>query len=182
MLRKVIFGIFVFLFCASQAFAFGLTADQMYRNLLKSEDKTNTTGSYQRKEEQEPLLAFKRVEPKAEAVWQNSTSSNKKKIAEEKAMFNSELNWNDLVVSVKKGNISPFELAEIRRLSERENAAAIELLAWMYATGTGLRQDLQKSYTYYLQAAHMGIPSAYDNVRAVYQAMTPAQRSQLPTF
>ena len=177
MLRSVFFGMIV-LFCSvSRAFSFGLTADQMYRNLLTSEKGTSKTASLS----SEPLLSFKKADSKPEAIWQERKVLFEKKI-QKPSDFETGYSWDEIVVAVKKGNISPFDLAEIRRLSEHENAEAIELLAWMYATGTGLKQNLQKSYAYYLQAAHMGVPSAYDNVRAVYRAMSPAQRASLPVF
>ena len=174
MLRKVVFGIVFALASASQAFAFGLTVDQMYRNVLGAEQVKGSSS-------EGPLLAFKKVDSKPEAIWQEKKAYFEKH-TQKPADFETESQRSDIVVSVKKGRVSPFDLAEIRRQSERENAEAIELLAWMYATGTGLRQDLQKSYTYYLQAAHMGVPSAYDNVRAVYRAMSPDQRASLPAF
>ena len=175
MLRNVVLGsVFVF-FSASQVYAFGLTVDQMYRNLIGTEPEVGVVSP------DEPLLAFKKVDSKPEAIWQEKKAYFKKH-TQKSADFEAENQWSDIVVAVKKGNVSPFDLAEIRRQSERENAEAIELLAWMYATGTGLRQDLQKSYTYYLQAAHMGVSSAYDNVRAVYRAMSPTQRASLPSF
>lgn len=180
MLRIFLCGAAVAVFSVSQAFAFGLTADQMYRNLVVSERAGTRTSVAN--VSSEPLLTFKKAESKPEAIWQESNGSFAKKRKNERSAFEKEYSWNDIVISVKKGQVSPFELAEIRRLSERDNAEAIELLAWMYATGTGLRQDLQKSYTYYLQAANMGVSSAYDNVRAVYQAMSPDQRAQLPAF
>lgn len=177
MLRSFVLGLLIVFCGVSRAFAFGLTADQMYRNLLTSEKGSSSSAS----RSEGPLLSFKKADSKPEAIWQEKKVYFEKK-TQKPADFDTEYSWNDIVVAVKKGNVSPFDLAEIRRLSEHENAEAIELLAWMYATGTGLRQDLQKSYAYYLQAAHMGVPSAYDNVRAVYQAMSPAQRASLPSF
>jgi len=175
LLRSVVSGL-ILLFCSvSQAFAFGLTVDQMYRNLIGAEQKVSQPSA------NEPILLFKKAHSGPEAIWQEKKNHFEKN-AQKSTEFEQESQWSDIVIAVKKGKVSPFDLAEIRRLSERENAEAIELLAWMYATGTGLRQDLQKSYTYYLQAAHMGVPSAYDNVRAVYLAMSPDQRASLPSF
>lgn len=174
MLRGIVLGIVFALASASEVFAFGLTVDQMYRNVVGSEQIQNSST-------ETPLLAFKKVDSKPEAIWQEKKAYFEKH-TQKPADFETESQWSDIVISVKKGRVSPFDLAEIRRRSEHENTEAIELLAWMYATGTGLRQDLQKSYTYYLQAAHMGVPSAYDNVRAVYRAMTPEQRAALPSF
>ena len=165
----------MFVVCgASESFAFGLTVDQMYRNLVFSEQETAQKPS-------ESVLAFKKVDSKPEAIWREKKVYFEKQ-NQKPADFEPAGQWKDIVVSVKQGRVSPFDLAEIRRMSEHENAEAIELLAWMYATGTGLRQDLQKSYAYYLQAAHMGVSSAYDNVRAVYRAMSPEQRASLPSF
>lgn len=178
MLRSVVLGIVFASASISQSFAFGLTVDQMYRNVAGSEHINSIKGS---SSVDAPLLAFKKVDSKPEAIWQEKKAYFEKH-TQKPAEFETESRWSDIVVSVKKGRVSPFDLAEIRRQSERENAEAVELLAWMYATGTGLRQDLQKSYTYYLQAAHMGVPSAYDNVRAVYRAMSPDQRASLPAF
>ena len=147
----------------------------MYRNLLGSEDEIRHPAV------NKPLLTFKKADTTPEKIWQEKRKKLEME-SQKTATYETKREWKDIVLAVKKGNVSPFDLAEIRRLSERENPEAIELLAWMYATGTGLRQDLQKSYTYYLQAAHMGIASAYDNVRAVYLAMSPAQRASLPAF
>lgn len=164
-----------FLGMTADASAFGLTADQMYRNLIQTEKSGGRASTG------EPLLSFKKAESKPEEIWRE-----KKVIFERKTPqpddFSDAYDWKKVVVAVKKGNVTPFDVDEIRRQSERENVEAIELLAWMYATGTGLRQDLPKSYAYYMQAAQMGVASAYDNVRAVYQAMNPAQREALPAF
>lgn len=173
MIRCIMLAMFMIFGSVSQVFAFGLTVDQMYRNVMNSEN--GGTGS------SEPLLAFKKADSKPEAIWQEKKAYFEKR-SQKTEEFQQNSDWKDIVAAVKRGNVSPFDLAEIRRLSEHENAEAIELLAWMYATGTGLRQDLQKSYAYYLQAAHMGVPSAYDNVRSVYRAMSPSQRASLPSF
>lgn len=174
-MRRVVLGLMFTLFGVSESFAFGLTVDQMYRNLIVSEDGNG------KMTEDKPLLAMKKTDSKPEAIWRERKVYFERQ-GQKSSDFESEGKWSDIVVSVKKGQVSPFDLAEIRRQSEHENAEAVELLAWMYATGTGLRQDLQKSYAYYLQAAHMGVASAYDNVRAVYRAMSPAQRASLPAF
>ena len=175
MIRNVVFFFFLIVWSVSQANAFGLTVDQMYRNVLDSERETPFSSK------DKSLLAFKKVDSKPETIWREKKAYFEKDVQKTEE-FQPKKEWKEIVAAVKRKNVSPFDLAEIRRLSEYENPEAIELLAWMYATGTGLRQDLQKSYTYYLQAAHLGVASAYDNVRTVYRAMSPAQRSSLPSF
>ncbi len=165
----------VMLLLCGQANAFGLTADQMYRNLMRAESDDSLSAALKReKKGDDPVLTFNKHSPRPDPV--------EPQIGEDRSVFKAQYNWRDIVVAVRRGQVSPFDLEEIRRMSEHENAEAIELLAWMYATGTGIRQDLPKSYAYYLHAAHLGVPSAYDNVRLVYQAMTPTQRSDLPNF
>ena len=173
MFRAFALGMVFVLSEVSETFAFGLTVDQMYRNVIFVEQEKAAAD--------EPLLAFKKVNSKSEEIWQEKKVYFEKR-TQKSDEFESESPWEDIVASVKNGSVSPFDLAEIRRQSENENIEAIELLAWMYATGTGIRQDLTKSYTYYLQAAHMGLASANDNVRAVYKMMSPAQRAALPSF
>lgn len=167
--------IVAFLGMTANASAFGLTADQMYRNLIQTEKSGGRASTG------EPLLSFKKAESKPEEIWREKKAIFERKMPQP-ADFSDAYDWKKIVVAVKKGNVTPFDVDEIRRQSERENVEAIELLAWMYATGTGLRQDLPKSYAYYMQAAQMGVASAYDNVRAVYQAMNPAQREALSAF
>ena len=174
MLRFSAFFVGCLILCG-QANAFGLTADQMYRNLMRSESDDSLSAALKREKKADaPVMTFGKRSPRTDTV--------EPQIGEDRSVFKAQYNWRDIVVAVRRGQVSPFDLEEIRRLSEHENAEAIELLAWMYATGTGIRQDLPKSYAYYLHAAHLGVPSAYDNVKVVYQAMTPTQRSDLPVF
>ena len=173
MKRGVLEG-FLFFFLISRAFAFGLTADQMYRNFLVLEEQTENP-------ERATVNSFVKIEKKP--VSENSSSgkhdSIKGKIPQLQD-FDKKQDWNDIVDAVKNGRVTAFDLAEIQRLSEQDDVQALELLAWMYATGNGVRQDLQQAYMYYLCSARQGAPLAYENMRAVYQAMTPQQRSSLP--
>ena len=66
MLRSFVLGVFVIFCGVSRAFAFGLTADQMYRNLLTSEKGQVQSASLS----SGPLLSFKKADSKPEAIWQ----------------------------------------------------------------------------------------------------------------
>ena len=148
-MRNIVLGIVLVLSGVSECFAFGLTVDQMYRNIVDAEQGGTSSPN-------KPLLTFKKADSKPEAIWEEKKAYFEKR-SQKPSEFNTESQWSDIVIAVKQGRVSPFDLAEIRRLSERENPEAVELLAWMYAT-------------------------AYDNVRAVYRAMSPAQRASLPAF
>ncbi len=183
MLRVLVF-ILSFGFFLPQAFAFGLTADQMYRNLLANENHGVVPSYYAvSRPGEKPLLAFKKAESKTEKIWHEKEGSflDAQK-AEALSPVKQTSDWSEIVGNVRSGRVTPFDLEIIRRRSDNGDVEAVELLAWMYATGTGLKQDLTKSWTYYLQAAHLGVPTATANAKAVYQAMSASERSRLPSF
>lgn len=183
MLRTLVF-VLSFGFFVPQAFAFGLTADQMYRNLLANENHGVVPSYYAvSRPGEKPLLAFKKADSKTEKIWREKEGSflDAQK-PEALSSVKQTQDWREIVGNVRNGHVTPFELEIIRRRSDNSDVEAVELLAWMYATGTGLKQNLTKSWTYYLQAAHLGVPTATTNAKAVYQAMSASERSHLPSF
>ena len=181
-MKKVAFVFLSFCLFPYCAGAFGLTADQMYRNLLTDENEGVLPAYYTRSAKKQARLDFKRVESVSEKVWTEKHGELPDPI--DTNIFetcDTEI-WQEIVKAVKNGQTTPFDLETIRRRTQADDAEAVELLAWMYATGKGVRQDLTKSWTYYLQAAHLGVPSATDNARAVYKAMNAAQRASLPAI
>ncbi|MCQ2914532.1 MAG: hypothetical protein MJ247_05000 [Alphaproteobacteria bacterium] len=158
------------------AFAFGLTADQMYRNLIETESGDALTKRLaQEKNVDDPYITFKKEHPH-EFVDEIATTNN------DKSQFIRQEDWKEIVSAVRSNSITPFQLDEIQKLSENDNSEAIELLAWMYATGTGIKQDLVKSYTFYLKASYLGIPTAQENMKSVYRSMSPDQKKAIPKF
>ena len=179
--------VFVFLgvcFVPSFAVAFGLTADQMYRNLLITENGGSLPSYYPagRKNAGNVSLPFKKQESESEKIWKESNASFSEPVETDIFQAGNKEEWKDVVLSVKNGRTTPFDLETIRRRSTADDAEAVELLAWMYATGNGVRRNLTKSWTYYLQAAHLGVPSATENAQAVYKAMNTEERSHLPAL
>lgn len=75
MLRSFVLGVFIIFCGVSRAFAFGLTADQMYRNLLTSEKRQVQSASLS----SGPLLSFKKADSKPEAIWQEKRFILKRK-------------------------------------------------------------------------------------------------------
>lgn len=181
-MKKVAFVFLSFCLFPLYAHAFGLTADQMYRNLLTDENQGILPSYYARASKKETRLSFKRVESVSEKVWAEKHGGLPDPIDTNIFETGDTENWQEIVKAVKNGQTTPFDLETIRRRTQADDAEAVELLAWMYATGKGVRQDLTKSWTYYLQAAHLGVPSATDNARAVYKAMNAAQRASLPAI
>lgn len=181
-MKKVAFVFLSFCLFPYCAGAFGLTADQMYRNLLTDENEGVLPAYYTRSAKKQARLDFKRVESVSEKVWTEKHGELPDPIDTNIFETGDTENWQEIVKAVKNGQTTPFDLETIRRRTQADDAEAVELLAWMYATGKGVRQDLTKSWTYYLQAAYLGVPSATDNARAVYKAMNAAQRASLPAI
>lgn len=181
-MKKVAFVFLSFCLFPYCAGAFGLTADQMYRNLLTDENEGVLPAYYTRSAKKQARLDFKRVESVSEKVWTEKHGELPDPIDTNIFETGDTENWQEIVKAVKNGQTTPFDLETIRRRTQADDAEAVELLAWMYATGKGVRQDLTKSWTYYLQAAHLGVPSATDNARAVYKTMNAAQRASLPAI
>lgn len=181
-MKKVAFVFLSFCLFPYCAGAFGLTADQMYRNLLTDENEGVLPAYYTRSAKKQARLDFKRVESVSEKVWTEKHGELPDPIDTNIFETGDTENWQEIVKAVKNGQTTPFDLETIRRRTQADDAEAVELLAWMYATGKGVQQDLTKSWTYYLQAAHLGVPSATDNARAVYKAMNAAQRASLPAI
>lgn len=75
MLRSFVLGLLIVFCGVSRAFAFGLTADQMYRNLLTSEKGSSSSAS----RSEGPLLSFKKADSKPEAIWQEKRFILKRK-------------------------------------------------------------------------------------------------------
>jgi soluble lytic murein transglycosylase-like protein len=60
---------------------------------------------------------------------------------------------------------------------------AAEVLGWLFATGTVIRQDPVRAVGWYVRAASRGAPNALENARIVMARLNPAERARLdPTW
>ena len=182
MMKKALF--LTLLFFSSKAFAFGLTADQMYRNVLTQENEGALPSYYTVREQAEKKKIISSLLPENAARTQLLPINESVLSPQESAFseFDLQREWESVIKAVKENRLTPFDLEIIQKRAQNDDAQAIELLAWMYATGKGLKQDLVKSWLYYTQAAHLGVPSGTKNAQAVYKSMTAVQRSQLTAF
>lgn len=168
------------LLASSRAFAFGMTADQMYRNVLMHENDGAMPSYYtareraaQQRKSAERLRKKETRESKNPFLLQDETPFSE---------LDSKREWEAVVKAVREKRPTPFDLDVIRSRVDNDETQAVELLAWMYATGNGLRQDLVKAWTYYMRAAGLGVETGAQNARAVYRVMSAAQRAQLTAF
>lgn len=90
-----------------------------------------------------------------------------------------EMPWLEVVKQVAGGAPGPFAVDAVRRKAEAADPQAVELYAWMNATGTGVKRDLAQAFTLYLQADGLNVPGAKDNAKAIYNALDPAGQKAL---
>ena len=90
--------------------------------------------------------------------------------------------WERAVNAVRNNTVTPVELEELDNRSQENDPRALELLAWMYANGSGVRQDLVRSFTLYQKCSQIGVPNSAENALLVFRSMTPEQRESLNAF
>ena len=78
----------------------------------------------------------------------------------------------DAVKSVKSGTASAEDIALISSLAAEKNPEAIELLAWMNATGTGVSQNLYNAWFLYTEADDLGVAQAKENAFVIHNLIT----------
>lgn len=103
---------------------------------------------------------------------------NKRKLREleEQARI---LQWQQTLNAVKENRVTPVELKEIEQKAEKNDPQAIEVYAYIYARGIGVKPDLPKAFQLYQKAEKLNVPNALQNAAKVYKAMSPKQRKEL---
>lgn len=90
--------------------------------------------------------------------------------------LNTQMAWNEVLKSIAGGQPSPFAVDAVRRRAERSDPQAIELLAWMFTNGVGVKRDLTQAFDLYVKADALGIANAKENAKAVLKSMRPEER------
>lgn len=90
-----------------------------------------------------------------------------------------QLRWEQVLKNVQNGYVSSFELDELVKHEQQDDPKAVEVLAWIYSRGIGVKTDLLKAFSYYKKAVALNIPNAKENAIKVYHAMSPDERAQL---
>lgn len=84
--------------------------------------------------------------------------------------------WTEVIEAIQGGTATPFDVAEVQSRADRDDPEGVELLAWMFATGTAVPRDLPAAYALYRRAALLEVPQAATNAEEVFRVMTPAER------
>lgn len=87
--------------------------------------------------------------------------------------------WENAIKAVQQSNVTPLDLEEINNRVKLNDSKAIEILAWMYTKGVGVKQDLITAFKLYRKAESLKVPSAGRNATLIYKAMSPEQRAIL---
>lgn len=90
--------------------------------------------------------------------------------------------WNRVIQNVKAGKVTAAELRELEVKAGENNPQAVEILAWIYAKGVGVKPDLIKAFRLYMHAEDLGVAGAKLNAAKVYKAMPRQMREQLVTL
>lgn len=162
------------------------TLDELYRDIVRS-DNSGYLPMYV-KNRNAPDFIFDDTElnkiektPPLIPIIENDTIvdfENKRKLQEleEEAR---RLQWQQTLNAVKENRVTPVELKEIEQRAEKDNPQAVEVLAYIYARGVGVKPDLIKAFNLYQKAEKLQVPNAIPNAAKVYKAMSPQLRKKL---
>ncbi len=171
--------------CSQEAFATGL--DEIYRDLVRSDNRGYL-----------PLFVKNRESPKIFDDEDLVNQISKPLTLEEQALKGlddvhldnerqrrsaeleaAELHWQKVLKNVQAGFVSTIEMEELNKRERENNPQAVEVLAWIYAKGIGVKPDLIKSFNLYKKGTTLAIPQAKENAIKVYKAMSPEEKSRL---
>lgn len=103
---------------------------------------------------------------------------NKRKLRKEEELAEIK-KWHDAVNAVQNNRVTPVVLEEIEKYAAEDDGKAIEILAWMYTRGIGVKQDLIQAFRLYRKAETLNVPNAKKNAIIVYKEMSAEQREIL---
>lgn len=168
-----------------------MSLDEIYRDVVRS-DNRGYLPMFVKNREAPDFIVDKEFlkdvpEPKAE---NNSPVNpdleivkfeNQRKIHEEQVRKKWAA-WNKVVQNVKNGKVTASELRELEVKAGENNPQAVEMLAWIYAKGVGVKSDLIKAFRLYMQAENLGVPNAKLNAAKVYKVMPRQMREELVAY
>lgn len=162
--------------------------DEIYRDIVKSDNndylplfvKNRNAPNFL--DEEDTLRQIKKAAsiPNKEEL-KVINLENERKIREQ-ALQAERLKWQKTIEAIQAGKVTPVELHEVEKRVEKKDLHALEIYAWMYARGVGVKQDLVKSFHLYQIAAHKNVPQAAKNAALVYKAMNREQKESLTSY
>ena len=87
--------------------------------------------------------------------------------------------WRKAVKSVQFGNPDWYDVEIVRQRAEMEGyVPAMDLLAWMYEKGRGLKKDLRRAFTWYERAKLAGQSKLSGAPVKIFNRLRPAEKLQ----
>lgn len=161
--------------------------DEIYRDLVRS-DNSGYLPLFVKNRQAPSLLDNEQitmpespmvVEPVVDSMTLKEISLDNERQRRQAEEELAELRWQKVLKNVQNGYVSSFELDELNKREAQNNPQAVEVLAWIYSRGVGVKPDLIKAFNLYKKAVELKVPSAMDNAVKVYRAMTPAQKNEI---
>ena len=81
--------------------------------------------------------------------------------------------------NLQAGSWSILDIDAVRRYARAGDRQAVEVWAWMNATGTAVPPNPLEAFRWYIHAAELGAPRALQNARIVWAVILPHRRPQL---
>ena len=95
----------------------------------------------------------------------------------EKAFVMTEKRWLKSANEAINGEPDWYDVEVVRQRAEvEEYAPAMDLLAWMYQEGRGLKKDLRKAYNMYERAKLAGKPKISGNTAKIFDRLNPPEQ------
>lgn len=173
------------LFLAFPRTARATSLDELYRDIVKSENRGYLPLFVKNRTIPDILIeeeVFKKIPQETpEQLKNNFPQINLSNNRAEKELLQKLYTekWHQVLLAVQENRVSPLDLDEINKRVAHNDPKAVEVLAWMNAKGIGVETNLLEAFRLYQKAETLNIPSAADNARQVYKAMSPDQRAQL---
>ncbi len=185
---KIIFSLMVFLAPAQVGVAEASSLDELYRDIIRSDNQGYLPMFVKNRDIPDILVEeeiLKRIPAQTPETLKNPdqkplnlTNTRPDPNALRKAR---QLKWDNTLKAVAENRVTPLELQEIEYRARQNDAKAVEVMAWMYTKGVGVKTDYVKAFRLYRHAASLQVPRAEENAALVYKAMNEDQRRSLKT-
>ena len=168
-----------------------MSLDEIYRDVVRSDNRGYLPMFVKNREAPDFVVgkdALKNVpEPKAEDKSPINPDLEIVKFENQRKLHEEELKkkwaeWNKVIQNVKAGKVTAAELRELEVKAGENNPQAVEMLAWIYAKGVGVKPDFIKAFRLYMQAENLGVPNAKLNAAKVYKVMPRQMREKLVAY
>lgn len=165
-----------------------MSLDEIYRDVVRSDNRGYLPMFVKNREAPDFVVDKSALKEVPEPKFDNNSPinpdleivnfENQRKIHEEQVRQKWAA-WNKIIQNVKKGKVTAVELRELEVKAGENNPQAVEILAWIYAKGVGVKPDLVKAFRLYMQAENLGVPDAKLNAAKVYKVMPRQMRENL---